>query len=277
LYVYRCLGNIGPERGRKGTDEINGYIGKSTVILLNARQYSFLFPQLVRCSSCFQSSNQTTLISALTLDAFYGRPIGSVTLNGVPLTDKIFKEHCYVVVQNDKHWPYFTCREILRYAAELYDVAPLADMDGVVDEILAKMGLVICRNTRTARLSGGQRRRLSLGIALLKRPTLLFLDEPTTGVDAAAAVKLMQEIVTVAKNEHLIVMCTIHQPSTKVYNGFDEVMILSKGRVGFSGPVGDAIPYLDSVGHPLPVQTNPAGASMQSSQNDSYFYGHSSY
>jgi ABC-type multidrug transport system ATPase subunit len=199
------------------------------------------------------------LINALTLDAFYGRPIGSVTLNGIPLTDEIFKQHCYVVVQHDKHWPYLTCRETLRYAAELYDVAAPADIDGVVDEIIAKMGLAICRDTRNARLSGGQRRRLSLGVALLKQPTLLFLDEPTTGLDAAAAENIMQEIVNVAKNERLIILCTIHQPSTKVYNGFDEVMILSKGREAYSGPVNEAIPYFDSIGYPLPVQTNPAG------------------
>jgi ABC-type multidrug transport system ATPase subunit len=51
----------------------------------------------------------------------------------------------------------------------------------VVEEIIDKMGLRICADTRNARLSGGQARRLSIGIALLKQPTLLFLDEPTSG------------------------------------------------------------------------------------------------
>jgi ABC-type multidrug transport system ATPase subunit len=118
----------------------------------------------------------------LTLDAFFGKTYGSVTLNGVPLTDKIFKEHCYVVVQQDKHFPYLTCRETLQFAAELYNVAPDVNaMHQVVEEIIDKMGLRICADTRNARLSGGQARRLSIGIALLKQPTLLFLDEPTSG------------------------------------------------------------------------------------------------
>jgi ABC-type multidrug transport system ATPase subunit len=199
------------------------------------------------------------LINALTLDAFFGRPVGSVTLNGVPLTDKIFKQHCYVVVQEDKHWPYLTCRETLRYAAELYDIAAASDVDAVVDEIITKMGLDVCRDTKNARLSGGQRRRLSIGVALLKQPTLLFLDEPTTGLDAAAADNIMREIVNVAKNENLIIVCTIHQPSTKVYNGFDEVMIMSKGREAYTGPVTDASDYFGSIGYPLPLQMNPAG------------------
>lgn len=113
------------------------------------------------------------MINALTLDAFYGKSYGSVTLNGVPLTDRIFKEHCYVVEQRDKHFPYLTCRETLRFAAELYDVTAKEDLDTVVDEIIDKMGLLICADIRNALLSGGQARRLSIGIALLKQPTLL--------------------------------------------------------------------------------------------------------
>ncbi len=105
-----------------------------------------------------------------------------MTLNGVPLTDQIFREHCFVVKQHDKHWPYLTCRETLRYAAELYDVAAAEDIDAVVEEIIQKMGLVTAADTRNASMSGGQRRRLSIGIALLKQPTLLFLDEPTSGL-----------------------------------------------------------------------------------------------
>ncbi|CAB9519407.1 Putative white-brown complex homolog protein 30 [Seminavis robusta] len=203
-------------------------------------------------------AGKTTLISALTLDAFYGKPSGKVTLNGVKLTDSVFKQHCYVMKQHDKHWPYLTCRETLQYAAELYNVSAKKDIPLVVEEIIQKMGLSVCSETRCARLSGGQQRRLSIGVALLKQPTLLFLDEPTSGLDAAAAENIMQEIVRVAKEERLIIMCSIHQPSTKVYNGFDEVMILSKGREAFSGPIKTAPTYFDSIGYPIPEQMNPA-------------------
>jgi ABC-type multidrug transport system ATPase subunit len=105
-------------------------------------------------------------------------------LNGVPMTDQIFKRHCYVVKQQDKHWPYLTAKETLTYAAELYEVADKSSISSLVDETLSKMGLDICADTRCARLSGGQKRRLSIAIALLKQPTLLFLDEPTSGLDA---------------------------------------------------------------------------------------------
>ena len=67
----------------------------------------------------------------------------------------------------------------------------------------------------------------------------------------------MNEIIRVAKDERLVILCTIHQPSTKVYNSFDQVMILSKGREAYTGDVADATSYFESIGYPLPVQTNP--------------------
>jgi ABC-type multidrug transport system ATPase subunit len=85
-------------------------------------------------------------------------------------------------------------------------------------------------------------------------------------LDAAAAENIMQEIVRVAKDERIIILCTIHQPSTKVYNGFDQVMILSKGREAFTGNVTDATPYFEQIGYPLPVQTNPAGKGARSKE-----------
>lgn len=78
------------------------------------------------------------------------------------------------------------------------------------------------------------------------------------GLDAASAANIMHEIVRVAKDERLIIVCTIHQPSTKVYNCFDQVMIMSKGREAFAGDVQDATPYFDSIGCPCPSSTNPA-------------------
>lgn len=79
------------------------------------------------------------------------------------------------------------------------------------------------------------------------------------GLDAAAAENIMQEIVRVAKDERLIIMCSIHQPHTKVHNGFDKIMILSKGREAFSGDLKTAPEYFTSIGSPIPDQMNPAG------------------
>ena len=80
----------------------------------------------------------------------------------------------------------------------------------------------------------------------------------TIGLDAAAASNIMQEIVRVAKEERLIILCTIHQPSTKVFNGFDELMIMSRGRTAYAGDVNESVDYFRSIGYPIPPATNPA-------------------
>eukprot|EP00522_Entomoneis_paludosa_P008044 CAMPEP_0172450260 /NCGR_PEP_ID=MMETSP1065-20121228/8680_1 /TAXON_ID=265537 /ORGANISM="Amphiprora paludosa, Strain CCMP125" /LENGTH=636 /DNA_ID=CAMNT_0013202039 /DNA_START=29 /DNA_END=1939 /DNA_ORIENTATION=+ len=203
-------------------------------------------------------AGKTTLLNALTLDAPYGVATGAVKLNGVPLTDKIFKEHCYVVKQQDKHWPYLSCRETIKYATQLYGVVAKEQEDALVDEIIEKLGLQICADTMAARMSGGQRRRLSVGIALVKQPRVMFLDEPTTGLDAASALKMMQGMIRVAKDEGLVTICTIHQPSSKVYDSFDQTMVMSQGRVAYVGDVKEAVPYFADIGYPMPDDTNPA-------------------
>ena len=76
----------------------------------------------------------------------------------------------------------------------------------------------------------------------------------------------MQEIVRVAKEEKLITICTIHQPSSKVYNNFDQIMILSRGRIAYAGDVVEATPYFEKIGYKMPDDTNPAEVRMTTNQ-----------
>jgi ABC-type multidrug transport system ATPase subunit len=203
--------------------------------------------------------SKTTLIKTLALDAFYGRSTGSLSLGDCKVSQRVFKHLCFVVEQHDINWGYLTCRETMTYAAELYDVAKKkSDIPVLVNDILDKMGLDSCADTRSNNLSGGQQRRLSLSIGLVKQPTVLFLDEPTSGLDAASASGIMTEITSVAKSEDLIIICTIHQPSSKVFSKFDQLMILSKGREAFVGDVREAVPYFRQLGDPVPPLVNPA-------------------
>ena len=68
----------------------------------------------------------------------------------------------------------------------------------------------------------------------------------------------MQEIIRVARDKRLIIICSIHQPSSKVYNRFNQIMILSKGCEVFTGDAKDAAKYFESIGRPTPPATNPA-------------------
>lgn len=156
------------------------------------------------------------------------------------------------------HWPYLTTYETLKFACQLGEVVAKEDEDRLVSEIITKMGLDVCKDTKAASLSGGQRRRLSMALALVKQPRILFLDEPTTGLDSASAFAIVQEIVRISREEGLITLCTIHQPSSKVYSIFDQVMIMSRGRTAFTGEVSEATPYFEDIGYPIPDETNPA-------------------
>jgi ABC-type multidrug transport system ATPase subunit len=120
-------------------------------------------------------------MNALTLDAVGGTLSGTVTLNGMPLTDKLLKQHAYIVRQEDPHWPYLTCREALMYAAQLCSCMLTDDIEEMVESVIYNIGLEYCTDEQSSRLTALEQRHLSIAIALLKQPTLLFLDEPTTG------------------------------------------------------------------------------------------------
>lgn len=200
-------------------------------------------------------------MNALSLSITSGKVYGSIKLNGNDLTNKVFKKHCYLVEQYDHHWPFLTTKETLTYSAALL-LGP-GNHDIVVDSIIEKMGLVSCQDTRVGNdfmqgLSGGQKRRLSIGIALLKKPAVILLDEPTSGLDAAGAVAIANELRELAQKEKLIIITTIHQPSTKVYSCFDMLMLLSRGQQAYMGKAKDAENYFASIGHPMEEMTNPA-------------------
>jgi hypothetical protein len=96
-------------------------------------------------------------------------------------------------------------------------------------------------------------------VTLLKNLDVIYLDEPTSGLDSASAASIMQFITEMTRKHNLISLTTIHQPSTAVYNGFDNVLILSKGRMAYCGKAGDAaLVYFENIGYPIPGNTNPA-------------------
>ena len=209
-------------------------------------------------------AGKTTLLNVLTLDTRGGQSTGEVTLNGMAMSNELFKKRCNAVNQEDYHWSFLTCRETISYAAQLYLKLTPEELTNKVDEMLKSTGLEVCAdiyvgNELIKGLSGGQKRRLSVAVAMLKRLDVIYLDEPTSGLDSASAANIMQFITDVTKTHNLISITTIHQPSTAVYNGFDKVMLLSKGRMAYCGNAGsDALDYFSKIGHPITTNMNPA-------------------
>ena len=126
------------------------------------------------------------LLNLLTLERGSGTPSGTVTLNGHAFTLDVFRKHAAIVNQTDQLWAFLTAREHLEYATALYQPSVTAsERRASVDRLLADTGLEVCQHTKAGNelfkgLSGGQKRRLSLAVALCKSPRVVFLDEPTS-------------------------------------------------------------------------------------------------
>ncbi|MBV8375579.1 MAG: FHA domain-containing protein [Verrucomicrobia bacterium] len=143
------------------------------------------------------------------------------------------------VPQDDIVHSDLTVTEALTFAARLRLPAgtPRPEIVKLVDHTIVSLGLADRVNLKIGRLSGGQRKRVSVGVELLSRPPLLFLDEPTSGLDPLAEFKLM-ELLRHLADTGCTVICTTHVMEN-VYL-MDQIAIVSDGRVVFQGPPEEA-------------------------------------
>ena len=166
--------------------------------------------------------------------------------------------------QYDALWPMLSARQHLDFSFALFQPELGASARAAaIDAILERVGLTEQQHTRAGNqfirgLSGGLKRRLSIAMALAKKPQVLLLDEPTTGVDSASASRMMTFLKQIAEQEKIVVVCTIHQPSASVFAGFDDTLILASGRVAYFGPAARMSAHFDGLGRSQPVAGNPA-------------------
>ena len=128
----------------------------------------------------------------------------------------------------------------------------------VLNKLLQQLGLVTCADTVLSGLSGGERRRLAVAVQLLKRPKLLLLDEPTSGIDAFACHSLLEMLADVAKQAGLTVITTLHAPRADVLPFISRLLVLREGgRVTYSGRQTALLLYLKNLNFVCPSTANP--------------------
>uniref|UniRef100_A0A7S4JDI5 ABC transporter domain-containing protein n=1 Tax=Odontella aurita TaxID=265563 RepID=A0A7S4JDI5_9STRA len=157
-----------------------------------------------------------------------------------------------------------TPREALEFSARLRlpKTLPNEEIKNTVNACLEELGLesvadnVIGGGLKKG-LSGGERRRVSIGVELVASPSIIFLDEPTSGLDSYAAMQVMTLLEKVAKAGN-IVLFTIHQPSSSLFSQFDRLILLKKGRVMHQGDVSKVGEEFSRLGYPVPANYNPA-------------------
>ncbi|KAK1935482.1 ABC transporter G family member 15 [Phytophthora citrophthora] len=209
-------------------------------------------------------SGKTTLVDLLADRISSGDVTGDIELNGEARVSKTFRAVTSYVAQEDSLLGSFTVLETMRMAAKLSlpNSVTSKQIEARVDDVVEAMGLATCRHTLVGDifrkgLSGGQKRRLSIAIELLSNPSILILDEPTSGLDSSATHNVMKFIVKLCAEGKTIV-CTIHQPSSLVYDMFTNVVVLSAGQTVYCGPRRQMIPHFALVGHDCPTYMNPA-------------------
>merc|ERR1711871_455641 len=168
--------------------------------------------------------------------------------------------------QDDVLFALSTVFETLLFAAQLRLPASvsLAEKKQRVERVIAELGLVDARNTligneRTRGVSGGERKRVNVGTCMLHDPKLIFVDEPTSGLDAFQALNVMTTLQGLCKKSGRTVVVSIHQPRSSIYAMLDSLLLLTQGRVLYSGPAGDpCAAHFARHGFPIPANFNPA-------------------
>jgi len=106
-------------------------------------------------------------------------------------------------------------------------------------------------------ISGGEKRRVSIGIEMISDPSIVFLDEPTSGLDSVTATSVCEAMRSLAQSGK-IVIATIHQPSSKIFHLFDDLLLLSGSKVAYHGPLEKTASHFEDCGYPCPQHYNPA-------------------
>ncbi|KAH9588689.1 ABC transporter-like [Trypanosoma melophagium] len=210
-------------------------------------------------------AGKSTLLDILAQRPKSGKSRGDVRLNGRPIEQGSFRRSSAYVQQEDLLQSYLTVRESIYYAAQLRTpphltkqqlqsrteaIMTLLRIDGVQDAVI---GSEVVRG-----ISGGEKKRCAIAVELVATPSLLFLDEPTTGLDTFTALHLLTILKDLA-SEGVAIIFSIHQPRSGIFGLFDQVLLLnSEGEEAYFGPATKALPFLASIGIEPSEPDNPA-------------------
>uniref|UniRef100_A0AC35U768 ABC transporter domain-containing protein n=1 Tax=Rhabditophanes sp. KR3021 TaxID=114890 RepID=A0AC35U768_9BILA len=209
-------------------------------------------------------AGKTTLLNSLMHRNLKGLIVqGDILVDGTCIGGDI-SQMCGYVQQDELFLPTLTVKEHLTIQARLR----LPDFDEIkqqsrVNGVMRELGLLKCQNTCIGSanskkgISGGEAKRLAFASELLNNPSILFCDEPTTGLDSFMAESVVSTLKKLTENGRTVI-CTIHQPASQIYFMFDKVYFLANGRTAYFGSPLDAVTHFKTLGHACPDNYNPA-------------------
>jgi ABC-type multidrug transport system ATPase subunit len=253
-----------------GEKQNDSEVGEDTLRLLRHVSGAFR-PGVLTALMGASGAGKTTLMDVLAGRKTGGSISGEVHVNGFPKNQATFARVMGYCEQEDVHLPQATVSEALHFSATLRlpstvdkktrtdfveEVLALTELDRLRDAHIGELGV--------SGLSVEQRKRLTIAVELVANPSIVFMDEPTTGLDARAA-GLVMSTVRATVNTGRTVVCTIHQPSIDIFEAFDELLVLKPGGMCvYFGPLGfeaqALIAYFSAIPgvHSIRPRHNPA-------------------
>ncbi|CAK7342624.1 unnamed protein product [Dovyalis caffra] len=242
--------------------------------LLN-RQSGYALPDRIMAIMGPSGSGKSTL-----LDALAGRLSSNVVMTGNVLLNgkqrNIGSRSISYTTQEDFLLGTLTVRETLTYSAHLRLPSTMTndEINSAIENTIMKMGLQDCTDNKVGNwhlrgLSGGEKRRLSISLEILTQPYVMFLDEPTTGLDSASALFVIQALKNIALDGRIVV-CSIHQPSSYIFDLFDDLCLLSSGETIYFGEANLAVKFFADAGFPCPTRRNPSDHFLRCINSDFY-------
>ncbi|XP_046841579.1 broad substrate specificity ATP-binding cassette transporter ABCG2-like isoform X2 [Xenia sp. Carnegie-2017] len=187
---------------------------------------------------------------------------GDIMVNGAKKPSN-FRRMTGYVVQHDVLMPLLTVRENIYFSASLRLPSTMTSDEKAheVDKLVEELGLSKVANSKVGNeivrgISGGEKRRTSIGMELITSPNVLFLDEPTTGLDASTASSVMQLLYNLSRKGNTIIF-SIHQPRYAIFKLFDYVCLLGDGHMIYNGPAHNALQHFEEIGYECEPHNNP--------------------
>ncbi|XP_032665793.1 ATP-binding cassette sub-family G member 1-like [Odontomachus brunneus] len=197
-------------------------------------------------------AGKTTLLKIISGEKF-SNVEGTVTVNGIEQNRGSFRKHVCYVPQQFALLPFLTIKETLYVAARLKLGTSQSNKTilAIVNMIARNLGLLNCVDVMANKLSGGERKRLSIGLEMITKPAVLLLDEPTSGLDSVASNQIINILHDMAK-ANCTVVCAIHQPSSQMISQFDDILVLNHGKCMYCGSKDEILNTFDNAGFACP-------------------------
>lgn len=216
-------------------------------------------------------SGKTSLLNFITSRINFlddSKHTGEMYLNEKTLEFDDIGHYSGYVMQDDCLFSTLTPEENLRLALKLKHLTEEEHIEDCVEKFLKDLQIYDCKDTfigdaELKGISGGERKRVSIGMELVSNPSILFLDEPTSGLDSQTSLKIVSLLKKLAIEKNMIIVCTIHQPSSNIFNIFDKLIVIERGNIIYNDSPDNIYDYFEKLQKPLNAHANPADCFMR--------------